>query len=127
MFQYQRHLSLTFGLHEAGPGDRLAVADFHAIEQCAEVRLIHTQLLLHRVRGQTDLAPGDTSPGTHLALGIELLHLVGVGDGIKLIAHRRHRFTTFCRLVEQVGHLLMSFGHCSLSWSMRTQTLVSSE
>lgn len=66
-------LGLGLGLQQPRRTGLAASADLHVVEECPEVGLTHPELLLHRLRGQADLAaddvvPGRAAPGPQLAL-----------------------------------------------------------
>ncbi len=70
-------------LHQPGPRIGLPdIAHHHVGEQDAEVRLVDTELALHRQRGQADLAPDDAPPGRQRALGADVLNRIG---GVEII------------------------------------------
>ena len=54
---HKGHFGLHLGLHQARYGSFLAIEEFHVIQQHTEIRLVHTELLLHGLRCESDLGP----------------------------------------------------------------------
>ncbi len=110
--QHERHLGLDAWLHQPRVRDRFAVADRHVGEQHAEVGSIDAEHLLHRRRGQPDLAADatGTDPGS---LDHALLHGVrvvdrAVGEQVedRLARHagRRRLDQSLRRLFDRLAH-----------------------
>ncbi|MEU5846387.1 hypothetical protein [Saccharopolyspora shandongensis] len=59
------------------------MGEHHVVEQHAEVRLEHAELLLHGRGRETDLGPYHPGTGVDLGIGHPALHLVsGVDIGV---------------------------------------------
>ena len=80
--QHKGDLAFDLGLDQPAAVDGLAVAVFHVGEQHAEVGLIDAQLLLHRQGRQADLAPAQAPTGRQGGQGVDLLHGVGILQGL---------------------------------------------
>ena len=79
----ERDLGLHPGLEHGVDRERGAVAVGHVVEQDAEVGLVDAQLLLHRRRGEPDLAAHHRGPGGEALVGVAALDRVG---GLQVVA-----------------------------------------
>lgn len=93
--------------------DGRAVADQHVGKQHAVVGLIDAELLLHRARGQADLASDQAAAGRKGRPGVDVLDCIGCfGIGWSdRIAHRRDRLALLLRCPQGRRHLFQVCRH----------------
>jgi len=75
--QHEGNLRLGLGLKALGRTEPATIGDAHVIEQRAEIRLIDTELHLHRLGRQPGLAPHDAAALRQPEPGVYLLHRIG--------------------------------------------------
>src|SRR5450830_162970 len=95
---------------QGAPVNHFATAITHVIEQGTEIRLIHTQLLLHHFRCQADFPADDAPPLGQLTVRVDLLNGISIVDAqCRLnIAQGRDPFTAVSGLVKRIGRSLQS-------------------
>ena len=110
--QCERDLGLDLRLQHSAQRDFLAVVQFHVGEQHAEVRRVHAELRLYRLRCQADLATNQASSFPEAMLGIRLLYRVRCGHAAfgEVIANRSDRLAVLRCLAKPRGHGLNDTG-----------------
>ena len=97
------------GCRSRSIGTGIAVADLHVDEQRAEVGLVDAELLLHRRRGEADLAAAHAAAAVEVELrvdelhGIAGVHVVGRADDV---TDRRARHARLAGQPQVGGGLL---------------------
>jgi hypothetical protein len=130
-FEHERNLRLHLGLLRARERNLLAVGHGHVVEKHAEVGLVHAQLRLHRLRGQTDLAAYQPPTRREPVLRVDALHRVRSVECVAAqlcdcATHRRARRALRLRFAQPASDLSCSV-HVDVAHATLTQTLVSSE
>ena len=81
--QHDGHFGFGLGLKRASRIEAATVRDLHVSEQNTEIRLIHAELCLHGLCGQTDLAaynaPSTLEPYTRVDSldSVGAIHIIG--------------------------------------------------
>jgi hypothetical protein len=105
-------LGLDFGLQHFSERHFLVVVEAHVGEQHAEVRRVDAELLLNRLRGETDLAPDEAPALFQRMLGVRVLNGVcGVhAAGRQLLADRRDGVAALRCAAQPCGHAFDGLG-----------------
>ena len=105
----ERQFGLHPRLHQTAQRDEIAVLDEHLVGEHAEVGFVDAEQLLHRRRGQADLAPDDPLAVRDPTVDVDRLDGIGIlhHQGGVTLGQRRDGLRRPVRFPQLVGKLLV--------------------
>ena len=103
--EHEGRLDLDLRVDQRAEVERAVLVEHHRVEKMTVVGLAHAEELLHRLGGESDLAPDDALAALHPPLDVATLDGVGIAQGEPgiILRERRDRATAGFGLGQRIG------------------------